>query len=302
MTFSFVGYSARIHHGDSSTTKPIPVPRHHAPPPLADEVSSWKDWIGIPEGRRGYDPNFGPPQLRPILGPVIAPHSGKLKREAADEEDETDETDDDEEESQRQDEKNIRKRAEEQKRVEEEKQKLEEERKQEEEEKRKAELEEARRLREEKKGERKLTEERRKAEAALKQLEAESRKRQEEAESLEEKNRDKMAEAERPEEEGGDYGTDEADDDKKEEERKGPEEEETGKREEDGAKKKQAGDTTQGFQDWDSSGSYSQQKNPFLPQSSDLHFCRLFWLHLLRRPIDNQAHICCSAAACATPK
>lgn len=68
-------YSARSHHGGPSTTKPITVPRHHAPPPLSEEVSSWKDWAGIPEGRRGYDPNFRPPQLPPIPGPVIAPHS-----------------------------------------------------------------------------------------------------------------------------------------------------------------------------------------------------------------------------------
>ena len=66
----------------------------------------------------------------------------------------------------------------------------------------------------------------------------------------------------RTEAEGGDYGTDETDGE--EEERKGQEEEETGKREEHGAKRKQADDTRQGFQDWDSSGSYSQQRNSIL--------------------------------------
>ena len=70
----------------------------------------------------------------------------------------------------------------------------------------------------------------------------------------------------RTEAEGGDYGTDETDGEEGEgeEERKGQEEEETGKREENGAKRKQAEDTRQGFLDWDSSGSYSQQRNSFL--------------------------------------
>ena len=69
----------------------------------------------------------------------------------------------------------------------------------------------------------------------------------------------------RTEVEGGDYGTvdtdEEADD---EEERKGQEEEEMGKRGEDGSKRKRAEDTILGFQDWDSSGSYSQRRNSFL--------------------------------------
>ena len=109
----------------------------------------------------------------------------------------------------------------------------------------------------------------------------------------------------RTEAEGGDYGRDETDGEEgegegeEEEERKGQEEEETGKREEHGAKRKQADDTRQGFQDWDPSGSYSQQ-NSFFPQLSDLHFCRLLRPHLLRWPIDDQTYICCSAAACAT--
>ena len=83
----------------------------------------------------------------------------------------------------------------------------------------------------------------------------------------------------RTEAEGGDYGTDEIDGEEgegeeeeeerkgkeeEEEERKGKEEEEMGKREEHGAKRKQADDTIQGFQDWDSSGSYSQQRNSML--------------------------------------
>ena len=62
-----------------------------------------------------------------------------------------------------------------------------------------------------------------------------------------------------------DNDDDDSDDVEEEEERKGPEEEERkgegeeerGKREEDGAKTKQPEDTRQGFQDWDSSGSYS---------------------------------------------
>ena len=75
----------------------------------------------------------------------------------------------------------------------------------------------------------------------------------------------------RTEAEGGDYGTDDPDGEEgegegeeEEEERKGQEEEETWKREEHGAKRKQADDTRQGFQDWDSSGSYSQQRNYIL--------------------------------------
>ena len=81
----------------------------------------------------------------------------------------------------------------------------------------------------------------------------------------------------RTEAEGGDYGTDETEEEEEEgeeegevaveeeeEERKGQEEEETGKREEHGAKRNQADDTIQGFQDWDSSGSYSQQRNSML--------------------------------------
>ena len=40
---------------------------------------------------------------------------------------------------------------------------------------------------------------------------------------------------------------------------------ETGRRrEEDGSMRKQAEDTRRGFQDWDSSGSYSQQRNSIL--------------------------------------
>ena len=67
----------------------------------------------------------------------------------------------------------------------------------------------------------------------------------------------------RTEAEGGDHVTDDADEEE-EEERKGQEEEETGKRKKDGAKRKQAEETRQGFQDWDSSGSYSEQRNFFL--------------------------------------
>jgi hypothetical protein len=77
---------------------------------------------------------------------------------------------------------------------------------------------------------------------------------------------EKEGEKLRTEAEGGDYGTDDTDEEEgeEEEERKGQEGEETGKREEDGSKRKQAEDTRQGFQDWYSSGSYSQQRNSFL--------------------------------------
>ena len=102
----------------------------------------------------------------------------------------------------------------------------------------------------------------------------------------------------RTEAEGGDYGTVDADEEE-EEERKGQEEEETGKTDEDGFKRKQAEDTRQGSQDWDSSGSYSQEI-PFFPQSSDHHFCRR--PHFLRWPIDDQGHICSSAAVRATTR
>ena len=74
----------------------------------------------------------------------------------------------------------------------------------------------------------------------------------------------------RMEAEGGDYGTDETDEEKEEEEeKKEQEEEETGKREEDGSQRKQPEDTRQGFQDWDSSGSYcSTKKFLFFPKST----------------------------------
>ncbi|EDR06616.1 uncharacterized protein LACBIDRAFT_299574 [Laccaria bicolor S238N-H82] len=55
--------------------------------------------------------------------------------------------------------------------------------------------------------------------------------------------------------------------DKEEEERKGREEEETGKRKEDGSKRKEAEDTRHGFQDWDASGSYSEERNSLLSSS-----------------------------------
>ena len=65
--------------------------------------------------------------------------------------------------------------------------------------------------------------------------------------------------------EGDDYGTDETEEEV--EERKKQEEEETGKWEDDGSKRKQGEDARQGFQDWDPSGSYSQQINSFLSPS-----------------------------------
>ena len=63
-----------------------------------------------------------------------------------------------------------------------------------------------------------------------------------------------------------DYDADKEGEEKEKEERKGQEEEETAKRKrkEDGSKRKQAEDTRQGFQGWDSIGSYYQQRNSFL--------------------------------------
>ena len=63
-----------------------------------------------------------------------------------------------------------------------------------------------------------------------------------------------------------DYRTDEADDEKEE---RGRNRKRRG-RGEDGSKRKQAGDMKQGFQDWDSSGSYSQQSIFFFLSSSRL--------------------------------
>ncbi|KIK03097.1 hypothetical protein K443DRAFT_655162 [Laccaria amethystina LaAM-08-1] len=216
-------YSACIYHGGSSTTKPITVPRHHAPPPPGDEASRWKDWTEITRGgERGDAETAGSRKGRVLEERERRKHleleAEKLKHETADEGDETNE---EEEERKRQEEEETRKKAEEQKRVEDEKQKLKDERKQMGEEKRKVEEEkrkveeekkrmedekkkaelEVKQVKEKKKEERKQTEEKRKAEAALKQLAVESRKRQEKAELLEEKIPDKMAEAERLEKE-----------------------------------------------------------------------------------------------------
>ena len=110
----------------------------------------------------------------------------------------------------------------------------------------------------------------------------------------------------RTEAEGGVYGTDDTDEEEEEEEkeekeeRKRQKEEETGKRE-DNSKRKQTEDTRLRFQDWNSSGSYcSTTKFLSFLKSSDLHSCRFLRPNLLRRPIDDQALICCSTAARAT--
>ena len=73
-----------------------------------------------------------------------------------------------------------------------------------------------------------------------------------------EKRKQLEKEKSRMEAEGGDYGTGKAYEEEggEEEERKRQEEEETGNRKEDGSQRKQVEDMRQGFQDWDSSGSY----------------------------------------------
>ena len=202
----FVDHSAHVYSSGLSTTKPISVPRRRVTPPPVHEVSSWIDWTGVPEGRRGSELNIPPPILPPLAGAPLPHSAGPLPR-----------------------------RGDTSHSV--------------------PEL------------------------ARYHNHPAAYSPRDclydddglEEEEHLDEPGPSgdncigrgpvRLPSWSREE----DYETDEeAEEEEEEEERKGQEEEETGKREKDGSKRKQAEDKRQGFQDWDSSGSYSQQRNSFL--------------------------------------
>lgn len=71
-------YSAHV-SSCLSTARPIFVPCRCATPPPVNEVSTWKDWVGVPEGRPGYEPNF-PPLLPPVVGGPLPHYAGSLPR------------------------------------------------------------------------------------------------------------------------------------------------------------------------------------------------------------------------------
>lgn len=76
---SYDDCSAHVSSG-LSTTRPRSVRRRRVTSPPVGEVSSWKDWEGVPEGRCGYESTFRTPLLPPGAG-ATAPHSaGSLPR------------------------------------------------------------------------------------------------------------------------------------------------------------------------------------------------------------------------------